>query len=115
MLAFYEEGSRLDGESFVKALPMSTLCDLTHKLTLAPAGHRYHEWQQPRTLGRLMYVYLDPAKLDVNSELGFAETSLMPRLFFEDMSLQETLLKLKRSIEFATSESVFTSKRSGWS
>ena len=28
-----------------------------------PAGHEYYERQEPRSLGRVVYFYFDPAKM----------------------------------------------------
>ena len=99
LLAVFEEASREDGESFVEGLPRSTLRTLTRKITFVPAGHEYYEWHRPRTLSRLIYFYLDPAKLGVFSQVGLADISLTPRLFFENAALWDSALKLKRPIE----------------
>jgi AraC family transcriptional regulator len=99
LLVVYEQGVRREGETFVEGLPRSTLRDMSRKLTFVPAGHEYREWQEPRTLARLMYFYLDPAALQITPQMDVAQTPLAPRLFFEDTTLWETALKLKRSIE----------------
>jgi AraC family transcriptional regulator len=101
LLAVYERGVRDDGDTFIEGLPRSTLRDFSRKLIFVPAGHEYHDWQEPRILTRVVYFYLDPAGLAVNRELGFADTSLAPRLFFEDSALWDTALKLTRLIESA--------------
>jgi AraC family transcriptional regulator len=104
LLVVYEQGTRRDGETFVQGLPRSTLRDFARKLTFVPAGHDYREWQLPRAFTRLMYVYVDPAVLQVHSELDVADVSFASRLFFEDATLWDTALKLMRSVESPTSE-----------
>src|SRR3977135_2789820 len=99
LLIAAELAERYDGETFVEGLPRSTLRDFTRKLTFVPAGHDYHEWQRPRALTRFMYVYVDPAQLQVQSELDIADVSFTARLFFQDATLWDTALKLMRSIE----------------
>jgi len=99
LLVVYEQGVRRDGETFVEGLPRSTLRDLSRKLIFVPAGHEYHEWQEPRTLTRAMYFYVDPAKLQSDSELDMAGLSFAPRLFFHDATLWDSALKLMRSVE----------------
>jgi AraC family transcriptional regulator len=104
LLVVYEQGVRRDGETVVEGVPRSTLRDLARKLIFVPAGHDYHEWQEPRTLMRAMYFYLDPAKLQSDSELDEAGISFAPRLFFQDATLWDSALKLMRSVESPTSE-----------
>ena len=99
LLAVFEDGSRDEGESFVEGLPRSTLRTLTRKITFVPAGHEYYEWHRLRTPSRLIYFYLDPAKLGVFSQIGLSDISLTPRLFFENAALWNSALKLKRPIE----------------
>ena len=81
----------------------STLRDLARKLTFVPAGHEYREWQDPRSPTHLMYVYFDPAKLQIPADAGTAD-AFAAKLFFEDATLLDTALKLKRSLESPTSE-----------
>jgi AraC family transcriptional regulator len=64
-----------------------------------PAGHEYHDWQEPRTLSRVVFFYFDPARLASGSELSFSSSSFAPRLFFEDRALWDTALKLRTLIE----------------
>jgi len=99
LLAVFEEASREAGESFVEGLPRSTLRTMTRKITFVPAGHEYYEWHRPRTLSRMIYFYLDPAKLGVFSQIGLTDISFTPRLFFENAALWDSALKLKRPIE----------------
>jgi AraC family transcriptional regulator len=99
LLVVAEQGVRTAGETLVEGLPRSTLRDLRRKLTFVPAGHEYHEWQEPRVLSRATYFYFDPVKLPVDPQLGRAETLLAPRLFFEDAALWETARKLRTLIE----------------
>jgi AraC family transcriptional regulator len=104
VLAAYERGVRHDGETRVDGLPKSTLRDLGRKLVFVPAGHEYYDWQEPRILPRVVYFYFDPAGLALSPELGFAETSFAPRLFFENAALWDTALKLTTVIESAGSD-----------
>ena len=105
LLAVCDQGMRSDGETFVEGLPRSRLRDVTRKLTLVPAGHEYREWHEPRVLTRIVYFYLDPARMPLHSEAGVQPAPLAPRLFFEDAPLSDTALKLKRLIENAASDS----------
>jgi AraC family transcriptional regulator len=101
LLAVCDHGMRSDGDTFVEGLPRSKLRDASRKLTFVPAGHEYHEWQEPRVLMRAVYFYFDPAKMPTHPETGVASAPLAPRLFFEDATLSDTALKLKRLIENA--------------
>jgi AraC family transcriptional regulator len=102
LLAAYERGVRHDGGTFIEGLPKSTLRDFRRKLIFVPAGHEYHDWQEPRILTRVIYFYFDPAGL--SPELGFADMSFAPRLFFENSGLWDTALKLTTLIETAGSD-----------
>jgi AraC family transcriptional regulator len=99
LLLAYEEGARRGGETFVEGLPRSTRRNFARRLTFVPAGHEYHEWNEPRTSARLMHFYFDPSELQTGFASGIANTSIAPRLFFEDAGLLSTSLKLKRSVE----------------
>jgi AraC-like DNA-binding protein len=103
LLAVCEHGVRLDGETFVEGLARSKLRDFSRTLTFVPAGHEFHEWQVPRSRTSMLYFYFDPATLQ-GPELDVADVFFPPRLFFEDATLWETALKLKRSVESLTSE-----------
>jgi AraC family transcriptional regulator len=105
LLAAYEQGVRRDGESYVEGVPRSTLRDVARKLTFAPAGHEYHEWHDLRIPTAVTYFYFDPAALQVGSEWDLADVQFMPRLFFEDATIWNTVGKLKRAIEGPDSES----------
>jgi AraC family transcriptional regulator len=102
LLAAYERGLRNDGETFIEGLSKSTLRDFSRKLAFVPAGHQYHDWQEPRILTRATYFYFDPARL--SPDLGFADMSFAPRLFFENCGLWDTALKLTSLIESAGSD-----------
>jgi AraC family transcriptional regulator len=104
LLVVYEEAAREGGESYVEGLPRSSLRTLTRKITFVPAGHEYYEAHQTRALSRLIFFYLDPAKLGLFSEIGLANLSLRPRMFFENAALWDSALKLKRTAEQATPE-----------
>ena len=114
LLAVCEEATRECGESFVEGLPI-TLRTLSRKITFVPAGHEYFEWHQPRTLARLIYFYFEPSKLDLLAKGGVPHKSFTPRLFFENTSLWDSALKLKRSIEGTSHENqlYFRSGRHG--
>jgi len=99
LLVAVEQGVRFSGETFVEGLPRSTLKDLRRKLTFVPAGHAYHEWQEPSMLLRATYFYFDPAMLTSALEPSQASALRSPRLFFEDTALSETARKLQRVIE----------------
>jgi AraC family transcriptional regulator len=99
LLAVYDQSARSDGDTYVEGLPRSTLRDVRGKLTFAPAGHEYREWQEPRGLTRIMYVYFNPARMPPQLGMGGEPAALAPRLFFEDATLSDTALKLKNLIE----------------
>ena len=99
LLVLCEEGVRSDGDTFIEGLPRSTLRDVTRKLTFVPAGRTYQEWHEPRVLTRIVYFYFDPASLPVLVEAAVASAPLAPRLLFEDATLSDTALKLRRLIE----------------
>jgi AraC family transcriptional regulator len=99
LLAVYERGVRQDGCTVIEGIPKSTLPDCSRKLVFVPAGHRYHDWHEPRTLSRMVFFYLDPAQLAVGPQMRSSSLALAPRLFFEDRPLMETALKLAALIE----------------
>jgi AraC family transcriptional regulator len=99
MLIVYEEGVRDGGDTFVEGLPRSTLRDLRKKLTFVPAGHAYRECHELRSLGRLTFFYFDPAKMP-----SPPESSIVPRLYFENAALWDTALKLTRLVESASAD-----------
>jgi AraC family transcriptional regulator len=99
LLAVCEQGARSDGDSFVEGLSPSTLRDVTRKLTFVPAGRAYQEWHEPRVLTRIVYFYFDPARMPAQPEAGVAPAPLAQRLLFEDATLSDSALKLKRLIE----------------
>jgi AraC family transcriptional regulator len=105
LLAVYDQGTRSDGDTFVEGLAPSRLRNMTRKLTFVPAGHAYHEWQEPRVLTRIVYFYFDPARMPTRPETDGMPASLAPRLLFEDATLWNTALKLKSLIESAGSDS----------
>jgi AraC family transcriptional regulator len=99
MLVVYERALRHDGCAVIEGLPKSMLQDCSRKLVFVPAGHEYHDWHEPRTLSRVVFLYVDPCRLAMNLGLGVSSLSLAPRLFFEDGVLMETVLKLATLIE----------------
>jgi AraC family transcriptional regulator len=94
MLVLHERGVRYDGCTVVEGLSKSTLQDCSRKLVFVPAGHKYHDWHEPRTLSRVVFFYFDPAQLAIGPDLGSSSGSLAPQLFFEDGALVDTALKL---------------------
>jgi AraC-like DNA-binding protein len=104
LLAVYEQGERRDGETFVEGLPRSTHRDFKRKLVFVPAGHEYSDWQEPRSLTRVVYFYFDPSKMPTLPQADVAGTRLSPRLFFEDVTLWDTAVKLRKQIESAGSD-----------
>jgi AraC family transcriptional regulator len=99
LLAVYDQGVRLDGDTFVEGLPRSVLRDLRNKLTFVPAGHEYQESHDPRILSRIIYFYLDPSVVP-----GAANMELAPRLYFEDRTLWDTAIKLAALLESACAD-----------
>jgi AraC family transcriptional regulator len=99
LLVAYEEGIRGNGETLIEGLPGSTQRDIKRKLAFVPAGHEYREWQEPRTRGRIVFFYFDPAKTPLAPSTGPEGTALAPRLFFEDSTLWETAVKMAALIE----------------
>jgi AraC family transcriptional regulator len=104
LLVVHEQGVRRDGETFVEGLPKSTLRDVRRKLTFVPAGHEYVERHDPRVLACSVFFYLDPDKIPSHPE-GDRADALPPRLLFEDATLWNTALKLKRLVEGSASDS----------
>jgi AraC family transcriptional regulator len=104
LLAVYEQGERREGETFVDGLPRSTRRDFKRKLVFVPAGHEYSDWQEPRSLTRVVYFYFDPPKMPTLPQADVAGTRLSPRLFFEDATLWDTAVKLRKQIESAGSD-----------
>jgi len=99
MLAVYERGVRHAGCTVIEGLPTSTLQDCSRKLVFVPAGYRYHDWHEPRTLSRMVFFYFKPAVLAITPEVAGSSLPLAPRLFFEDSALMETALKVSALIE----------------
>ncbi len=98
LLVAIENGTRYDGELFVEGLPTSTARSCSHKLILVPAGRRFFGWQNPRQLTRSVCLYIDPATVAVHPDCRFDEIDLQARMLFEDLSLWQTIAKLKAQI-----------------
>jgi AraC family transcriptional regulator len=99
MLVVHERGVRQDGCTVIQGAPKSTLQDCGRKLVFVPAGHKYHDWHEPRTLSRVVFFYFNPSQLAIGSN-----SSLAPRIFFEDNALMQTALKLATLIESGASD-----------
>jgi AraC-like DNA-binding protein len=98
LLVLCEQGARHEGETRIEGLPPSTLRNLGRKMSFVPAGRHYQEWQQPRTLIHLSYFYFDPARVQALSGSD-ADPAFMPRLHFEDRTLWDSAMKLKKLAE----------------
>jgi AraC family transcriptional regulator len=98
LLVVGQRGERIAGETLVEGVPQSTLHKLGGRLTFVPAGHDYHDWQDPRILTRSIYFYFDPNKLKVSAG-NFPREEMAPRLFFQNKMLLETAQKLGGLIE----------------
>jgi AraC family transcriptional regulator len=103
MLVIHERGVRHAGCTAIEGLPKSTLQDCSRKLVFVPAGHRYHDWHEPRTLSRVVFFYFNPTQLAI-SPLSYSRSSLSPRIFFEDNAIMQTALKLATLIEGGDSD-----------
>ena len=99
LLAAYQQGVRRDGKSYVEGLPRSTRREVAKKLTLVPAGHRYHEWHDPQEPTGVTYFYFSPAKLQIDADEGSSNVLFAPRLFFEDDAIWNTVAKLRQAVE----------------
>jgi AraC family transcriptional regulator len=99
MVVFIEQGVRVAGETSVEGLQRSALRDMRRKVSFVPAGHAYHEWQQPSLLSRAIYFYFDAEKIPLELEPGYSDALREPRLFFEDAALWETAFKLRKLVE----------------
>jgi AraC family transcriptional regulator len=92
LLALCERGQRREGKSTVEGLLSSEVREMTGTLSFVPAGHNYRETFMSNHSARIVYFYLDVAKLqafDLNT----------PRLLFEDPTLLDTALKLTKVVE----------------
>jgi AraC family transcriptional regulator len=104
MLVFHERGVRHDGCTVIEGLARSTLQDCRRKLVFVPAGHKYHDWHEPRTLSRTIFFYFNPSQLTLDPDPGLSYSSLAPQLFFEGGTLTETALRLATLIESGGSD-----------
>jgi AraC family transcriptional regulator len=99
LLVIYEDSARTDGQTCIQGMPRATLRRFARKFSLVPAGHQYREWHELRVLSRFMYLYFDPAKLNLQSDPALSRILLTPRLFFEDEGLWHTAMNVKNLIE----------------
>jgi AraC family transcriptional regulator len=104
LLAVYERAVRHDGCTLIEGLPKTVLQDCSRKLVFVPAGYRYHDWHEPRTLSRVVFFHLNPAQLAVGPNMGSSSPELAPRIFFEYRPLLETALKIAALIETGGSD-----------
>jgi AraC family transcriptional regulator len=98
LLVALEQAQRYDGEATVEGLPKSTRRDLTHKLTFIPSGCAFSGWVKPLVSLQATLFYIDPSMFMVDAEGAAAATEVRPRLFFDDESIWQTVLKLKAQI-----------------
>ncbi|MBV8456051.1 MAG: helix-turn-helix transcriptional regulator [Acetobacteraceae bacterium] len=101
LLVVYGRGMRHDGETHVHGIPKVTLRDLRRKFTFVPAGCELREWQEPRVLSQMTYLYIEPDELPGFIMPENARVSLAPRLLFEDSVLWDTACKLSTLVESA--------------
>ncbi|MBV8458879.1 MAG: helix-turn-helix transcriptional regulator [Acetobacteraceae bacterium] len=101
LLVAYGRGMRRDGETCIQGVPRVTLRDLRRKLTFAPAGCEFLEWQEPRALSQITYLYIEPDELPGFITSEKARVSAAPRVLFEDPVLWGTACKLTTLIESA--------------
>jgi len=99
LLVASERAERYDGETLVDGLPRSNRRAWSRRMSFIPAGHRFYGWQKPRALTRSTFLYLDPLSPLLCSELRFGEVEFKPRLFFFDLDIWETALKLKAQLQ----------------
>jgi len=99
LLALFEEGARNEGVTFLEGLPQSTLRNYRRKFLFVPAGHEYYDWQEPRSLTRAVFFYFDRTALPVDSQPEFSETSIAPRMFFEDAGLLDHAIRLRALVD----------------
>jgi AraC family transcriptional regulator len=97
-LVALEQAQRYDGETTVEGLPKSTRRDLTHKLTFIPSGCAFSGWMKPLVSLQATLFYIDPSMLMRDAGQGVAASDLRPRLFFDDASIWQTVLKLKAQV-----------------
>ncbi len=96
LLVVFEDARRDAGETTVEGLPSSTQRNLSRKLTFVPANHTYSEWHTARNALRVLFIYLDPNELNLESSSELVK----PRLLFEDSALWDSALKLKRAVAY---------------
>jgi AraC family transcriptional regulator len=98
LLVALEQAQRYDGETTIEGLPKSTRRDLTHKLTFIPSGCAFSGWMKPLVSLQATLFYIDPSLLLLDAGRAIAARDLRPRLFFDDDSMWQTVLKLKAQI-----------------
>lgn len=98
-LIAYERGSRRDGLTVVDGLPPSSVKDMTRKFTFLPAGQELREWHKPGTALTAIYFHFDRQMLGDENTGEAKAASVLPRLFFEDGALWDTVMKIKAAVE----------------
>jgi AraC family transcriptional regulator len=97
LLVALEQARRYSGETTIEGLPKSTRRDLAHKLTFIPAGCTFSGWMRPLVSLQATLFYIDPGMLALAGR-GAPPPELRPRLFFDDVAIWQTVLKLKAQI-----------------
>ncbi len=99
LLIVAERGIRTDGESRVEGVVSSARRDIGHTMSFIPRDHVFRGSFAPRVLPRAGYFYIDPATPLADPEIGFAEMTFEPQLFFKDPALWTTAGKILGVIE----------------
>ena len=103
LLVAYKQGERASGETFVEGVPSSSLRKLARRLTFVPAGHEYREQYRSRSAARLAFFYFDPNVLPPAWGTRADNTSLGPRLLFEDSALWHCVTSLEGLLDDVSS------------
>jgi AraC family transcriptional regulator len=97
-----EQGRRTGGETIVDGLPPSARREISGKLSFIPSGHAFTGRFVTTVFPRSNYIFINPRQTP--PELQLERLDLAPRLFFEDMALWSTALKLSNVAERPSSD-----------
>jgi AraC-like DNA-binding protein len=98
LLVAHEQLSRRLGRTSIEGLPDSTRENLTQTFIFVPAGHRFREWHDPDTAGRIIYIQIDPSVTALTGGKDIVH-ALAPRLHFHSSVMWQTVLKLKTLLD----------------
>jgi AraC family transcriptional regulator len=98
LLVAHDHLSRRLGRTSIEGLPESTRENLTQTFTFVPAGHRFCEWHDPDTAGRIIYIQIDPSATALTAGEDNVH-ALPPRLHFHSSVMWQTVLKLKTLLD----------------